>query len=384
MASTKKTPAAARLANPRQGFYSMGAWTHPVPISLFAENRRRLCEALKASGKLPAGQNVVLLQGGGDQGICDGDSSDVGPNFKQEGYFHWTFGALEPDCYGALDVANGRSALFVPKLPQEYAVWMGEIESKEKCRERYGVDDVHYVQDMADALKAMGQPTLLTLHGANTDSGKTARAAAFDGMAAFSKNEEVLFPVITELRTIKTEAEIDVMRFAARVSSDAHMAVMKNLRPGMSEYQCESTFLNHCYFYGGARNTCYTPIAGAGHSASVLHYGHAGAANDQIVKDGDMVLFDMGCEYYRYCSDITCSYPANGKFTDDQALVYNAVMRARQAVLDAAKPGKIADITLLFLLRDTHVLKPIQASLGRTCTCWPTRPHWRRSSRASS
>ena len=97
-----------------------------------------------------------------------------------------------------------------------------------------------------------------------------------------------------------------------------------------------------------SRHVCYTCIAGTGRSGSVLHYGHAGAPNDQTVRDGDIVLFDMGAEYYRFCSDITCSYPANGKFTDNQKVVYNAVLRASRAVLSAAKPG--------VSYRDMHVL----------------------------
>ena len=107
----------------------------------------------------------------------------------------------------------------------------------------------------------------------------------------------------------------------------------------MKEYQCESVFLNHCYYYGGARHVCYNCIAGSGASGSVPHYGHAGAPNDQTIKDGDIVLFEMGAEYYRFCSDITCSYPANGKFTENQKVIYNAVLDANNAVINAIKPG---------------------------------------------
>lgn len=107
----------------------------------------------------------------------------------------------------------------------------------------------------------------------------------------------------------------------------------------MQEYQSEANFLHHVYHEGGCRRVCYTCICGSGSRGAVLHYGHAGAPNDLEVEDGDMVLFDMGAEYYCFCSDITCSYPANGKFTEDQKLVYNAVLRANRAVVAAAKPG---------------------------------------------
>ena len=113
----------------------MGPHTLAVPMALFETNRQRLSQALKETKGCPENA-VVLLQGGGDQGICEGDSSDVGPNFKQEGFFQWAFGVLEPDCYGAIDVASGKSVIFIPKLPEEYAVWMGKIPTTEETKER--------------------------------------------------------------------------------------------------------------------------------------------------------------------------------------------------------------------------------------------------------
>ena len=73
----------------------------------------------------------------------------------------------------------------------------------------------------------------------------------------------------------------------------------------------------------------------------MLHYGHAGAPNDRVIRDGDMCLFDMGGEYCCYASDITCSFPANGKFTEDQKVIYNSVLKANRAVMAAAKPGVV-------------------------------------------
>ena len=122
-------------ANPKDGFFSMGDHTYRVPMALFKKNRDRLIQALKEQAKSGAG-DLVLLQGGGDQGICEGDSSDVGPIFKQEGYFHWAFGVLEPDCYGILDIGTGKSHLFIPRLPAEYQVWMGHIPTTEETKER--------------------------------------------------------------------------------------------------------------------------------------------------------------------------------------------------------------------------------------------------------
>jgi len=333
--------AEARKVNPSNGKFSQGLSTHEVPMELFAQNRRRLCEKLKANSDTPAGA-VVLLQAGGDQGVCEGDSSDVGPIFRQESYFHWAFGVLEPDYYGAIEVSTGRSILYMPRLDEDYAIIMGHIPTQEETREKYRVDEVRYVEEMPDHLRfSAGStvPTLLLLEGPNTDSGKTTRPAAFDGMSEFQTNRTLLHPEMAECRVLKTPMELDVLRYASQITSEAHKHLMRTVKPGMTEYQCEATFLHHIYFYGGARHVCYNCIAGAGRSGAVLHYGHAGAPNDQVIRDGDMCLFDMGAEYCCYCSDVTCSYPANGKFTDKQKIVYNAVLRANLAVFNACKPG---------------------------------------------
>jgi len=131
---------------------------------------------------------------------------------------------------------------------------------------------------------------------------------------------------------IKTEMELQVLRYVCDISAAAHVEIMKKIRSGMKEYQCESMFSNYCYYNGGCRFCSYTCICGSGNNGSVLHYGHAGAPNDKSIEDGDMCLFDMGAEYYCYTSDITCSFPVNGKFTEEQKIVYNAVLKANQSV----------------------------------------------------
>uniref|UniRef100_A0A8B9KDI2 Xaa-Pro dipeptidase n=1 Tax=Astyanax mexicanus TaxID=7994 RepID=A0A8B9KDI2_ASTMX len=247
-----------------QTVYWMGKDTLQVSAALFAENRRRLCAGLKGRQGLQP-KSLVLLQGGEQkQRYC----TDTDILFRQESFFHWTFGVTEADCYGAVDVDTGKSLLFVPKLPESYATWMGEIYPKEHFKEKYAVDEVHYTSDIADVLTKMKPSVLLTLRGLNTDSGSTTRE------------------------------------------------VMKTVKPGHKEYEMES-----------------------GNNSSVLHYGHTGAPNDKTIEDGDMCLFDMGGEYYCYTSDITCSFPANGKFTPDQKAIYEAVLKSSRAVMAAIKPG---------------------------------------------
>jgi len=315
--------------------YSLGDHTFPVPMELFKQNRQRLCQRLRDNEKVPSNAIVVLQSGMSETRDC----SDHEPIFRQESYFHWAFGVEEPDCFGAIEVSTGKAILFPPKLPEEYAVWMGRLLTTEDFKHLYEVDEVHFTDKMAAALKDKNPSVLLTLHGLNTDSGKYSREAVFEGIAEFKVNNEVLHPEITECRVIKTELELQVLRYSNKISSNAHIEVMKAMRPGMYEYQAESLFQHTCRFVGGLRMMAYTCICGSGHNGSVLHYGHAGAPNSKRIQDGDMCLFDMGGEYYCYASDITCSYPANGKFTPDQKVVYEAVLAASRAVMAAVKPG---------------------------------------------
>ncbi|XP_067651229.1 xaa-Pro dipeptidase-like isoform X1 [Haliotis asinina] len=340
--------------------FCRGTHTLSVPMELFRENCRRLSEQLRQNKDVPDGA-IVLLQGGeSTTRYC----SDNEPIFRQESYFHWAFGVEEPDFYGAVEVATGRTILFAPKLPASYGVWMGKLLTCEDFRVRYGVDEVHFVPDIAKVLKEKNPSVLLTLHGLNTDSGKYSREAAFDGIGEFKVDNKLLHPVITECRVFKTDLELNVLRYVNRLSSEGHKEIMKCMRPGLYEYQAESVFCHYVYFNGGLRNMSYTCICGSGDNGSILHYGHAGAPNSKLINDGDMCLFDMGGEYYCYTSDITCSFPANGKFTPQQAGIYNAVYKASRAVIDAIKPGvnyvdmhKLAERAMLSVLKELGLVE---------------------------
>ena len=310
----------------------------PLPFnpSLHSLNRARLSAALRGLG-CPTG-SVVLLAGGASETRHETDHE---PLFRQESFFHWAFGVKEPDFYGAVSVDSGEGTLFAPHLPPSYAVVMGRIKGNEEWKKLYGVDGVHYVDDMASTLSSMvgSKGTLYVLHGLNTDSQNYSKPANFPGMEDFRVDKEALWPIITELRVHKTPAEIDVLRYVGEVSSEAHIAVMQAVCDGMIEYQLESLFSHWCYFYGGCRHNSYTCICASGINSSVLHYGHAGEPNSRRLKKEDMCLFDMGGEYACYGADITTSFPVSGKFSPAQRIIYEAVLAAVYAVEDAIAPG---------------------------------------------
>ncbi|XP_060066154.1 xaa-Pro dipeptidase-like [Ylistrum balloti] len=331
-----------------QPAFCRGVHTLAVSSDLFKINRRRLCERLR--DKVPKGA-IVLLQGGESE---TRHSSDHEPVFRQESFFHWAFGVEEPDFFGAIDVDTQKSILFPPKLPESYAVWMGKLLELEDFRVRYDVDEAQWTCDIAQVLGAKGPSVILTLRGMDTDSGNYTREAAFDGISEFTLDNTKLHPQIMECRVLKTDEELEVLRYSNQLSSEAHKEVMKSIRPGMYEYQLESIFRHYCYFNGGARNLAYTCICGTGDNGSVLHYGHAGAPNSKQVNNGDMCLFDMGSEYCCYASDITCSYPANGKFSQKQRNIYEAVLKSSRAVMAASKPG-VSWVDMHLLADRTHL-----------------------------
>jgi len=315
--------------------YCLGEHTLKVPLELHNQNRRRLCEALRQQKRVPAGALVVVQGGEASTRYC----SDAEHEFRQESYFHWLTGVLVPDCYAAVEVATGRTTVFYPRLDEVYATWMGRLLTPEDVKGQYQVDCVKHVDELAATLQELKPELLLLLQGVNSDSSKTTRPAAFDGMSQFKVDYDLLYPVISELRVFKTALEVEVIRYTNHISSEAHKEVMKKIRPGMKEYQLEAIFKQFAYYMGGCRHVAYTCICGSGENGAVLHYGHAGAPNDKTVRDGDICLLDMGAEYYCYTSDITCSYPANGTFTNKQKVIYNAVLKASRAVMAALKPG---------------------------------------------
>ncbi|KAL1547730.1 Xaa-Pro dipeptidase [Salvia divinorum] len=337
-----------------------------VPMQLHVVNRKKLLGSFRDHLAISSRNlhGFIVLQGGEEQTRHCTDHIEL---FRQESYFAYLFGVQEPGFYGAIDIASGDSILFAPRLPADYAVWLGEIKPWSYFKERYMVSSVYYTDEIAKVLhqqyQGPGKPLLYLLHGLNTDSNNFSKPADFEGIGNFETDLNALHPILTECRVLKSALELAVIQFANDISSEAHVEVMRKTKAGMKEYQLESLFLHHTYMYGGCRHCLYTCICATGSNSSVLHYGHAAAPNDRIFEDGDMALLDMGAEYNFYGSDITCSFPVNGKFTDDQALVYNAVLHAHDVVISIMRPGVswvdmhiLAERTILESLKKGNLL----------------------------
>jgi Xaa-Pro dipeptidase len=141
---------------------------------------------------------------------------------------------LEPDFFGAINVQNGQSILFIPRLPPSYVAWMGKIKEPEEFKKMYHVDQVHYVDELENVFQELVGTTklILVLNGLNTDSGKESKAAHFEGIEKFHLDKTTLHPIISECRVFKTDLELDVLKYANKISSEAHKFVMLNIQDG--------------------------------------------------------------------------------------------------------------------------------------------------------
>jgi Xaa-Pro aminopeptidase len=140
--------------------------------------------------------------------------------------------------------------------------------------------------------------------------------------------------VLHEMRLYKSRQEINAMRKAARISAAAHQRAMSVCRPGMYEYQIEAELL-HTFMHKGSRSPAYPSIVGAGANSCILHY----IDNNDALKDGDMLLIDAGAEYDSYASDVTRTFPVNGRFTKEQQAIYEIVLEAQLTAIDKVQPG---------------------------------------------
>ena len=299
--------------------------------------------------------------------------SSVLASCSQDSWFNYIFGVKETGFYGAITLKTRKTTLFIPRHAPDYEIWCGKIFPPSYFRELYDVDDVFYTDDLDTwlnaTLEAEGEGAKLHLmKGVNSDSGLSAAPATFEGVLALREAgnvcEDVLFDVVSTARVTKLDSEIVAMWYSSLVASNAHVAVMRSAKAGMVEYELEARFLYEIYANGGCRKCAYTSICACGPNNAVLHYGHAGAPNDRELLATDMALLDMGADYHGYVSDITCSFPVSGTFSDDQKAIYIGVLSAQRVVLAAMKPGaswvdchRLAEREILTALQSIGIIR---------------------------
>ena len=267
--------------------------------------------------------------------------------FRFDSYFHYLTGFPEPEA--VLIVVAGespRSLLFCREKDPEREIWDGFRHGPETARERFGVDEAHPIARLDDLAPTLleNQPTLFCAIGADAawDARMTrwlnqVRDRARAGISAPTEIRDVRC-LLDEMRLRKGPEEIALMRRAADIAAAAHVRAMRRARPGMHENEIEAEFL-HEFRQQGAQAPSYSPIVAAGANACVLHY----LQNNAPMQDGDLLLIDAGCEVEGYASDITRTFPVNGRFSPAQREVYDLVLAAQRAALDAVRPGTAWD-----------------------------------------
>ncbi|TVQ66313.1 MAG: aminopeptidase P family protein [Balneolaceae bacterium] len=247
--------------------------------------------------------------------------------FRQESNFWYLTGVNEPEYHAVIEIKTGDYYLFSPKRDAQFAVWHGKIRGQDEIRGHYQPDHLHFSHELLSVLRTLQPEQIYCLDEAQAEYLE-------DLSREFNVDTETLADAITYCRSIKTEAELEFMREAAGINNLAHLEAMKALRPGMYEYEMKALFEYHQMRHGLLQNA-YSGIHAGGTNSAILHY----TDNNQPIRDGDLYLIDAGFEYQGYASDVTRTYPANGRFTGDQAAVYQTVLNALNRCIELVKPG---------------------------------------------
>lgn len=261
-----------------------------VPITEFKQRRDKVLTHLAEQGKR------LLIRSGSEKVF----SYDVHYPFRVDSDFYYLTGFTEPDSALILDPAAPHSyTLYVRPNNPEREIWDGRRAGLDGAR-AFGADQVLDIEKLDDS-----------------------------GDRWLEKRD-----IVHSLRSIKSAAEVATIKRACQISVQAHQVLSEELVPGIHEYELEAT-LNHVFRSQGANGWAYPPIVAAGANACVLHY----IENSSVIKAGDLVLVDAGCEFEYYASDITRVYAASGTMSSEQQDLYDVVIAAQKAAIETIKPG---------------------------------------------
>ena len=269
---------------------------------------------------------------------------DVEFPFRPDSDFFYLTGYPEPEAVAVLipDREQGEFILFCRENDPVMETWNGKRAGIEGAIQQFGTDDAFPISDLDEILPGLieNKERIYYTMGNNVSFDQRVlgwvnqvRKRARTGVNA--PDEFIsLNHYVHEMRLYKSRAEIAAMRKAARISAKAHKRAMQACRPGMMEFQIEAE-LKYIFLREGSREPAYPPIVGSGANSCILHY----TENNQPLKHGDILLIDAGAEYNGYASDISRTFPVNGKFTQAQQQVYEVVLAAQLAAIDKVKPG---------------------------------------------
>lgn len=324
----------------------------------FRERRQHVLQAIPNGLLLVPSQPVAIR------------NNDVEHPYRQHSDLWYLSGFDEPESVLVLSTASDKPfTLFVRERDPEREVWDGARAGVDGAKERFGADEAHPIAKLDELLPKLFENVEHLYYRLGVDrefDDRVLRAVA--NVRRRSRRGQrypthIIDPssVIHELRLHKDADEIALMRRAATITCEAHRLAMSACRPGMHEYEIEAVLAAH-FLKNGSHRPAYSSIVGSGPNATVLHYHD----NDRKMDDGDLLLIDAGCEYSYYASDVTRTFPVNGRFSSAQKAVYEVVLAAQLAAIDATRTDAtldaIHDVALREIVRGLLDLGLIDAS----------------------
>lgn len=251
--------------------------------------------------------------------------------FRQESNFWYLTGVDEPDFLFMLDLYDGQSYLFIPKRDSHYAVWHGKVTPMQEYMETLQPDFIHYSDELTKVFSSLD---VKLIHTNNASSALN--------LLPITEHQEIdsdsLIPALARCRVIKSDYEIEQLRLACEANDRAYIQLMKRIKPGDWEYTAQAIHAAE-NIDQGLLHAAYSGIFAGGTNAAILHYTN----NNELLKDGDLLLVDAGYEYNGYASDYTRTFPVNGTFSPRQKAIYDIVLAAQNETIKLLKPGTLTE-----------------------------------------
>ncbi len=299
----------------------------------FAKRRRQLMRIMGAD-------TIAILPAAG----LRYRNRDAEYPFRQDSDFYYLTGFSEPEAVAVLvpHRAHGEYIVFCRERDPAMEIWHGRRAGPEGAQQHYGADDAFPVADIDDILPGLIENKERIYYSMGYSPEFDQRVMGWVNSIRAKSRGGSLAPVefvalehaLHDMRLYKSPAEVKVMRRSARIAAGAHRRAMQAARPGMMEYEIEAELLHEFRRHGAW--TAYNSIVGGGANGCILHY----TENDAPLNDGELLLIDAGAELDGYASDITRTFPGNGRFNPAQRAVYELVLAAQHAALEQARPGK--------------------------------------------
>jgi Xaa-Pro aminopeptidase len=307
---------------------------HTIDLSLFVNNRKSLTKHLKPN-------SLVILNA---NDIMPTNADGVMP-FRQNNDLFYFSGIDQEETkliiYPDAPKNSWKEILFIKKTNEHIAIWEGQKYTQEAAQDTSGIADIYWLEEFDSILHMLMEQVEHVYLNSNehirADSPVQSRDMRFiswcKGKYPLHKYER-LAPIMHQLRMIKSDIEIDLIRQACAITEKGFRRILPMIKPGIMEYEIEAELI-HEFTCNRSRGFAYAPIIASGANACILHYNN----NNQPCQAGTTILADFGAEYANYCSDLTRVIPVSGHFTTRQRAVYSAVLRIMQQAKKMLVPG---------------------------------------------